>query len=204
MGTTKLDLTKEYKTYYTARPSPQIVEFGQAKFLSIEGKGEPAGKEFTSKVEALYPLAYGIKIPMKKEGKDFTVAKLEGLWWVESDKPALEVPREEWQWKLLIRMPEFVTSEDVGKAKGEVIKKKGIELVKEVKFEKISEGKCVQMLHIGPYSTEPESLEKMRKLMEEKNLIENGLHHEIYLSDPRRVPEEKMKTILRQPVKEKS
>jgi len=73
---TKLDLTKEYKNYYTARTRPEVVEFGEISFLTIEGKGEPAGKEFTSKVEALYPLAYGIKIPMKKEGRDFTVAKL--------------------------------------------------------------------------------------------------------------------------------
>lgn len=204
MATTKLDLTKEYKTYYTAKTTSEVVEFNEAQFLTIEGKGAPGGKEFTSKVEALYPLAYGVKNICKKQGKDFAVPKLEGLWWVESDRPPLEVPREEWQWKLLIRMPHFVTSGIVEKAKEEVFKKKGIELIKGIKFEKIKEGKCVQMLHIGPYSTEPESLEKMRKLMEEKNLIENGLHHEIYLSDPRRVPEEKMKTILRQPVKEKS
>lgn len=198
---TKLDLTKEYKTYYTAKTTPEVVEFGEIPFLTIEGKGEPAGKEFINKVEALYPLAYGVKNLCKKQDKDFAVPKLEGLWWVESDKPALEVPREEWQWKLLIRMPDFVTSEIVEKAKEEVFKKKGIELVKEMKFEKIKEGKCVQILHIGPYSAEPESLAKIRKLMEEQKLIENGLHHEIYLSDPRRVPEEKWKTILRQPVK---
>jgi len=77
-------------------------------------------------------------------------------------------------------------------------------LVNEIKFEKITEGKCIQIMHVGPYSTEPKSLAKMRKLMGEENLVENGLHHEIYLSDPRRVPEEKMKTILRQPVKEKT
>ncbi len=204
MATTKLDLTKEYKTYYTAKKNPEVVEFDKAQFLVIEGKGAPGGEEFTAKVEALYSLAYGIKMPMKKEGKDFTVAKLEGLWWVESDKPALEVPREEWKWKLLIRMPEFVTLKDVEKAKPDVIRKKGIELVNEIKFEKITEGKCVQIMHIGPYSTEPESLAKMKKLMGEENLVENSLHHEIYLSDPRRVPEEKMKTILRQPVKEKT
>ena len=198
---TKLDLTKEYKTYYTAKTSPEVVEFGEISFLTIEGKGEPGGKEFTSKVEALYPLAYGVKNICKKQGKDFAVPKLEGLWWVESDRPPLEVPREEWYWKLLIRMPDFVTSEMVEKTKEEVFKKKRIELVKEIKFEKIKEGKCVQILHIGPYSAEPESLAKIRKLMEEQKLIENGLHHEIYLSDPRRVPEEKWKTILRQPVK---
>ena len=201
--TTKLDLTKEYKTYYTAKTGPEVVEFAEIPFLTIEGKGEPGGKEFTTKVEALYPLAYSVKNICKKQGKDFGVPKLEGLWWVESDRPALEVPREEWQWKLLIRMPDFVTSEMVEKAKEEVFKKKGIELIKEIKFEKMKEGKCVQILHIGPYSTEPESLAKMKKLMEEENLVKNGLHHEIYLSDPRRVPEEKWKTILRQPVKER-
>lgn len=201
--TTKLDLTKEYKTYYTAKTGPEVVEFAEIPFLTIEGKGEAGGKEFTAKVEALYPLAYSVENICKKQGKDFGVPKLEGLWWVESDRPALEVPREEWQWKLLIRMPDFVTSKMVEKAKEEVFKKKGIELIKEIKFEKMKEGKCVQILHIGPYSTEPESLAKMKKLMEEENLVKNGLHHEIYLSDPRRVPEEKWKTILRQPVKER-
>ncbi|MEM4347263.1 MAG: GyrI-like domain-containing protein [Candidatus Altiarchaeota archaeon] len=200
---TKLDLTKEYKTYYTARTNPNVVEFGEIPFLTIEGKGEPAGEVFTKAVEALYPLAYSVKNISKKQGKDFSVPKLEGLWWVEPDRPALEVPREEWRWKLLIRMPDFVTSDMVEKAKEEVFKKKGITLVKEIKFEKIKEGKCIQILHIGPYSTEPESLSKMRKLMEQKNLVENGLHHEIYLSDPRKVAPEKMKTILRQPVKER-
>lgn len=204
MATTKLDLTKKYKTYYTAKKTPEVVEFDEAQFLTIVGKGAPGGKEFTAKVEALYSLAYGVKMPMKKGGKDFTVPKLEGLWWVESDKPPLEVPREEWKWKLLIRMPEFVTSEYVEKSKPAVIKKKSIELVNEIKFEKITEGKCVQVLHIGPYSTEPESLARMKELMEENNLVEKALHHEIYLSDPRRVPEEKMKTILRQPVKERT
>ncbi|MFQ6083184.1 MAG: helix-turn-helix transcriptional regulator [Candidatus Aminicenantia bacterium] len=197
----KLDLTKEYKTYYIAKTVPEIVEFSEGHFLTIEGKGAPAGREFMAKMKALYTLAYGIKMAMKKEGKDFTVTKLEGLWWVDSDKPYLEVPREEWQWKLLIRQPEFIISEIVERAKSKVIKKKGIEFVKDIKLEKITEGKCVQILHIGPYSTESESWEKMRKLMEEKNLVENGLHHEIYLTDPRRVPEEKYRTILRQPVK---
>ena len=201
---TKLDLTKEFKTYYAAKTRPEVAEFGEIPFLTIEGKGEPGGKEFTNKVEALYPLAYGVKKICKKQDKDFGVPKLEGLWWVKSNKPALEVPRSEWYWKLLIRMPDFVTSEILKKAKEEVFKKKELKLIKQIKFEKMKEGKCVQILHIGSYSIEPESLAKMRKIMEEKNFVENGLHHEIYLSDPRRVPEEKWKTILRQPVKEQS
>ena len=199
----KLDLTKEYKTYYTAKTTPEIVEIEEGKFLTIEGKGAPGGYEFQAKVGALYSLAYGIKKLMKKEGKDFTVAKLEGLWWVDSGKQYTEVPREEWRWKLLIRQPDFVTEEIVEKAREEIMKKKKLEMVNEVKFEKMREGKCVQILHIGPYSTEPESLEKMYELMKEKGLVYNGFHHEIYLSDPRKVPEEKLKTILRQPVKKK-
>ena len=205
MKQTKLDLTKEYKTYYTAKTIPEIVEIEEGKFLTIEGKGAPGGDEFQTKVSALYSLAYGIKMLMKEEGKDFIVAKLEGLWWVDSDKPYTEVPREEWKWKLLIRQPEFITSEIVEKTKQEVIKKKKMEIINDVKFEKMKEGKCVQILHVGPYSTEPESIAKMREFMDKNNLVENGLHHEIYLvmAYPRKVPEEKLRTILRQPVKER-
>ncbi|MFQ6087712.1 MAG: GyrI-like domain-containing protein [Candidatus Methanofastidiosia archaeon] len=198
---TKLDLTKKYKTYYKAKPIPEIVEIEEAQFLEIEGMGAPAEEEYMARMKALYALAFGVKMAMKKEGKDFTVPKLEGLWWVDSDKSYLEVPREEWRWRLLIRQPEFVTFEIVERAKVEVIKKKGIELVSEVELEKMKEGKCVQILHIGPYATEEESLNRMRELMSEENLVRNGLHHEIYLRDPRRVPEEKYRTILRQPVK---
>ncbi|MBI1883232.1 MAG: GyrI-like domain-containing protein [Chlamydiae bacterium] len=198
---TKIDLVKEDKTYFTAKTNPQIIEFPKVSYLAIEGKGEPAGKAFIEAVQALYPLTYGVKGLCKKEGRDFGVAKLEGLWWVKSNRPALEVPRKEWYWKLLIRLPDFVTSEIVDKAKQEVIKKKGIDLLKEIRFEQISEGKCVQVLHVGPYSTEPETIEKMKKMMKENDLTENGFHHEIYLSDPRKTPSQKMKTILRQPVK---
>jgi hypothetical protein len=200
MTTLKLDLTKEYKQYYTAKSRPKIVEFGEIPYLTIEGKGEPAGEVFTKSVETLYPLAYGIKKICKAQRKDFTVPKLEGLWWVKSSKPALEVPRKDWFWKLLIRLPEFTTSEMLIDAKEEVFKKKGLLLIKETKFEKIDEGKCIQIMHIGPYWTEPETIEKMKKVMKDKGFTENGPHHEIYISDPRKTPPEKMKTILRQPI----
>ena len=200
---TKIYLVKEDKTYYTAKPNPQIFDFPEIFYLAVKGKGEPAGKLFTEAVQSLYPLAYGIKGICKKDGRDFAVAKLEGLWWVKSNKPALEVPRQEWYWKLLIRLPDFIALEIVEKARLEVMKKKDIALLEDIKFERITEGKCVQVLHIGPYSAEPRTIEKMRKMMKENNLTENGLHHEIYLSDPRKTPSQKMRTILRQPVKNK-
>ncbi len=197
----KLDLIKKYKTYYKAGKKPEIVEFGEANYLSLEGKGEPGGEIFVSKVEALYPLAYGIKKVCKEQGSDFGVPKLEGLWWVESSSPALEVPRTEWYWKLLIRMPEFVTEEILTAVQPEVASKKKNALIQEIVFEKITEGKCVQIMHIGPYSTEPETINRMMKYITEMGLSVTGLHHEIYLSDPRKTEPEKMKTLLRYPVK---
>ena len=161
----KLDLVKEYKAYYKAGKKPEIVEFGEANYLSIEGKGEPAGEVFVSKVEALYPLAYGIKKICKEQDNDFGVPKLEGLWWVEGNKPALEVPRSEWCWRLLIRMPGFVTEEMMASVQPEVAKKKKNDLIQEISFEKIMEGKCVQIMHIGPYSTEPETIDSLMEFM---------------------------------------
>jgi hypothetical protein len=196
----KLDLTKEYKQYYTAKSTPIIVEFGEIPYLTIEGKGEPAGKIFTKSVETLYPLTYGIKNICKAQRRDFGVPQLEALWWVESNKPALEAPRKDWFWKLLIRLPDFATSEMLIDAKEEVFKKKGLLLIKETKFERIDEGKCIQIMHIGPYSTEPETIQKITDFMKAKDFIENGLHHEIYISDPRKTSPNKIKTILRQPI----
>ena len=198
---TKLDLVKEYKAYYKAGKKPEIVEFGEANYLSIEGKGEPAGEVFVSKVEALYPLAYGIKKICKEQDNDFGVPKLEGLWWVEGNKPALEVPRSEWCWRLLIRMPGFVTEEMMASVQPEVAKKKKNDLIQEISFEKIMEGKCVQIMHIGPYSTEPETIDSLMEFMAQNGQSVNGLHHEIYLSDPRKTEPSKMKTLIRYPVK---
>ncbi|KKM23224.1 hypothetical protein LCGC14_1617360 [marine sediment metagenome] len=197
----KLDLVKEYKVYYKSGTKPEIVEFDPVKYLTIEGKGEPAGDVFTRKIEALYPLAYGIKKVCKDKGNDFGVPKLEGLWWVEGNKPALEVPRSEWCWKLLIRMPEFVTKEMMVSVQPGVAKKKKNKLIHEISFEKITEGRCVQIMHIGPYSTEPDTINKLMAFMAESGLSVNGLHHEIYLSDPRKTEPSKMKTLIRYPVK---
>lgn len=197
----KLDLIKEYKQYYSAKNMPTIVEFGKISYLAIEGKGEPTGEVFTKAIESLYPLAYGIKNICKKQGKDFGIPKLEGLWWIKSNKLFLEVPRKEWYWKLLIRMPDFVISEIVKNAKEEVFKKKGLSLIKEIKFENIDEGKCIQIMHTGPYSTEQETIAKIKGFARKNNYAENGSHHEIYISDPRKTIPAKMKTILRQPIK---
>lgn len=199
----KLDLTKKYKTYYKAGKKPELVEFGEVNYLSLKGKGKPAGKIFVSKVEAIYSLAYGLKKVCKDQSNDFVVPKLEGLWWVDSKDPVLETPKEKWCWKLLIRMPEFVTQEMFSSAQLEVSKKKNNDLIQEISFEKITEGKCLQMMHIGPYSTESETINFLMDFMAKNNQSINGLHHEIYLSDPRKTKQSKMKTIIRYPVRGK-
>lgn len=147
------------------------------------------------------PLAYGIKKIYKDKSMDFSVSKLEGLWWVEGDKPALETPREQWQWKLLIRMPDFIKETDFKSANNDVSDKKKNETIKQISFEKIKEGPCAQIMHIGPYATESDTIKRLFDYIEAKNMTINGLHHETYLSDPNKTAAEKMKTIIRYPVK---
>jgi hypothetical protein len=198
----KLDLAKADKSYYSGANTPQLLQLEQKIYLAIADKGAPDSTAFASATEALFTVAYGIKRICKDNNHDFTVPKLEGLGWVEQGKDALEVPREEWQWKLLIRMPEFVSRDFAEQARANAIaKKKELNQMKQVAFETLHEGLCVQMLHIGPYSTEPETIAQIQAFMREHQLIQNGLHHEIYLSDPRKVMPASLKTILRFPVK---
>ncbi|KRE60761.1 GyrI-like domain-containing protein [Paenibacillus sp. Soil750] len=198
----KLDLAKAYKAYYTAPTKPELVVFEPISYVTIVGKGDPDGTTFANATEALYTVAYGVKGHYKKLEKDFTVAKLEGQWWVNGDpRTALEVPREEWHWKLLIRMPTYVSDEIVEEARTTAMaKNKELKVISDVGYESLNEGTCVQMLHVGPYATEPETLARMEQFIEDNQLRYCGLHHEIYLSDPRKIEPAKMKTILRYPV----
>ncbi|CAN7225232.1 GyrI-like domain-containing protein [Paenibacillus sp. LjRoot153] len=198
----KLDLAKAYKPYYTAPTKPELVVFEPISYVTIVGKGDPNGAAFANATEALYTVAYGVKGHYKKLEKDFTVAKLEGQWWVDGDpRTALEVSREEWHWKLLIRMPTYVSAEIVEEARSAAMaKKKELKVIADVGYETLHEGLCVQMLHVGPYATEPETLAQMEHFISQEQLSYRGLHHEIYLSDPRKIDPAKMKTILRYPV----
>lgn len=203
----KLDLTKKYKTYFTAKTKPELVNIEKAQFLSLQGKGDPSSKAFAENIEALYPTAYALKFDCKAQGHDFVVSKLEGLWWYDEKKypnktiaTAVDVPRSEWEYRLLIRLPDTVKKKDLDRAKQSVMEKKNLPLVQQIEFFTMTEGSCVQMLHVGPFSTEPESLQLMNAFMAANNLGRNGLHHEIYLSDFRKTEPHKLKTILREPV----
>ena len=201
----KLDLYKEHKADYVAsKKAPVLVEVPPASHLAITGQGEPGGEAFTAKVGAMYSMAFTIKMTRKFAGLgDYKVCHLEGLWWWTGKGDFFDQPREKWCWKLLIRTPDFVKSADLNKAKQALEAKAKPPEFNEVKLESIEEGLCVQMLHVGPYSTEPETIQLMRQFAAENGLSFHGLHHEIYLSDPRRVPPERLRTILRNPVRKR-
>ncbi len=200
----KLDLRKELKRYYTAKRKPEIVDVPLGKFLTYLGRGAPEGEAYQEALTALYGLSYTLKFKSKAEGRDFTVMALEGLWWW--DDPTVfdleeEPPREEWNWKSMIRQPDFITTEMVDAVRPDVREKRG-PAVDSVALETFHEGLSAQIMHIGPYSEEGPTERKLHAFIEESGYRMRGRHHEIYLSDPRRSKPENMKTILRQPVEE--
>lgn len=206
----KTDLTKLYKSYYKASAQPELVNIEAARFISISGTGDPSGPVFAACIEALYGVAYTIKFAAKAEGNDFTVAKLEGLWDFDESKykdismqdAPLKIPRSEWNFRLLIRMPEFIKPEHLKYATGVVIEKKKNPQAAQVQWFEMEAHQAVQAMHTGPFDKEPETLEMILFFCQERQLLKAGLHHEIYLSDFRKTSADKLKTILREPVKQ--
>lgn len=202
MAAAKLDLFKQHRAEYAAKPAPALVEIGPARYLAIEGRGAPEGDAFQASIGALYAIAYTIKMARKAAGSDYKVAPLEGLWWTgRTGHHFLRTPRNSWRWQLLIRTPDFVTTSDVTRAVRTALERGKPALVKSVRLLSQREGPCVQALHVGPYATEPETIGRMLDLAGATGHKAHGTHHEIYVSDPRRVKPERLRTILRMPVR---
>ncbi len=193
----KVDLYKLHKSEYVTPKEPVLIDAGAAKYLAADGVGAPGGDAFQEAVGALYSMAYTMKMAKKFAGQDYKVCHLEGLWWGFEQMEA----QDQWRWKLLIRVPDFISARDLKKTAAALKTKGKGELAVEVRLETLKEGKCVQVLHTGPYSNEGATMARMKALAESKGLSFAGAHHEIYLSDPRRVAAEKLRTILRMPVK---
>jgi hypothetical protein len=204
MADEKIDLYKTHKKdqYLAKRDEPLIISLPPIPYLTIKGEGDPSGEDFTSDVGALYAVSFTLKMGKKKnEGIDYKVCQLEGQWWAEGDLTNfLSIPRGEWKYRLMIRVPDFITSEEVERIKSE-LQLKGKQRIEKVNFEIIDEGTVVQSLHIGPYAEESALIDKMIEHSVENNFIFDGHHHEIYLSDPKRTAPEKLRTILRHPLK---
>jgi len=198
----KLDLYRLHAAEYVAPRTPRLVETRPAKYLAIAGSGDPNGAGFSEKVGALYAVAFTVKMAWKKAGRDYKVAGLEGLWWgVGRGEWMIDQARAEWRWKVLIRVPDFVSAKDVTAAAKALLTRGKPKAVANVKLETLRQGRCVQMLHVGPYLNEGPTMDAMLAFAKAQGLRFTGRHHEIYLSDPRRVKAEKLRTILRHQVR---
>jgi len=200
----KIDYKKELKHLY--RPSAnkiEIVEVPKMNFLMVDGEGDPnTSQSFSDAIEALYPVSYTLKFMVKKGevGIDYGVLPLEAIWWSDDMSAFNTGNKDAWKWTLMIMQPEFITQKMVKEAMEEVKRKKNPTSLPLVRFETFKEGKAAQIMHIGPFSEEGPTIEKVHFFIEENGSDRVGKHHEIYLSDIRRAAPEKWKTIVRQPM----
>lgn len=194
---------RQLKDLARATTEPSLVEVPPITFLMIDGRGDPNRvPEYPLALEALYALAYGIKFARKRRDAalDFKVPALEGLWWAD-DMAAFSLhDREPWRWTMLIAVPETVAPADLATAADEALRKGKTAAVQQVRLERYHEGLCAQVLHLGPYSAEAPTIERLHAFIAARGHAPGGKHHEIYLGDPRRTAPEKLKTIIRQPV----
>ncbi len=200
----KIDLKKQYKDLYT--PSAKkftILEIPKMNFIMIDGHGDPNNEpSYTAAIETLYSLSYTLKFHVKKTIKmDYTVMGLEGLWWVPDMKEFNITRKEDWDWTAMIMQPDFITPSLFEEAKRQVIAKGKGPRINEARFESFYEGLCVQVIYIGPFNDEGPTIANMHTYAKEQGYDLAGKHHEIYLSDFRRTAPEKLKTVIRQPLK---
>ena len=207
------DFKKEYKEFYMPPKKPTIVTVPAMNYIAVRGKGDPntEGGEYKESIGLLYGIAFTIKMSKMGSHKidgyfDYVVPPLEGFWWQEGVVGVDYSRKDDFNWISVIRLPDFVTKEDFEWAVKEANKKKKTDFSK-VEFFTYDEGLCVQCMHIGPYDDEPATVELMHEFMEEQgfepDITEERMHHEIYLSDARKVAPEKLKTVIRHPIRKR-
>ncbi len=207
------DFKKEYREFYLPKAKPELVTVPRMNYLAVRGTGDPneEGGAYKVSIGLLYGVAYTIKMSKLGDHRiegyfDFVVPPLEGFWCQEGTEGFDYRRKEKFHWISVIRLPDFVTEQDLNWAKNDAERKKKQDF-SPVEFLSLEEGECVQMLHVGPFDLEPESVEKMDEFLRERG-YENDfsptrLHHEIYLSDVRKLPPERWKTVIRHPIRRK-
>lgn len=207
------DFKKEYKEIYMPKDKPAIISVPKMNYIAVRGKGDPNDEngEYKAAIGLLYGIAFTIKMSRKGDHQiegyfDYVVPPLEGFWWMEGKVGIDYAHKEEFHWISVIRLPDFVTEDDFRWAVNEATKKKKQDFSK-VEFLTVEEGLCVQCMHIGSYDDEPATVAMMHEFMEQQgyeiDITDKRLHHEIYLSDARKVAPEKLKTVIRHPIKAK-
>ena len=205
------DYKKEFKEFYLPKNKPQIVTIPKMNYIAVRGKGNPNDEdgEYKKALNVLYSLAYTLKMSYKTDYKidgffQYVVPPLEGFWWQEGIKGVDLSNKATFNWISVIRLPDFITKKDFDWAIDLATKKKKIDFSK-AEFLTLEEGLCVQIMHIGPYDMEPETIKIMNDFIDEKgyqtDITDERLHHEIYLSDVRKVDPSKWKTVIRHPIK---
>lgn len=199
----KIDLKKEFPEFY--RPSArEVVEVvvPAFPFLMVDGEGDPnTSPAYAQAVEALFSVSYATKFRVKKgeQGRDYAVMPLEGLWWSDDMDSFTRGERSDWKWTMMIMQPPFVAASVVEDAIDDVGRKKDLPALERLRLETFEEGRCAQTLHVGPFSEEGPTIERVHDFIRTRSTL-TGKHHEIYLSDIRRAKPEKWKTIIRQPM----
>ena len=207
------DFKKEYKEFYLPKNKPGIVMVPSMNYIAVHGSGDPNQEdgEYKQSIGLLYGIAFTIKMSKKGDHRiegyfDYVVPPLEGFWWQDGVGRIDYSHKEDLHWISVIRLPDFVTERDYRWAVNEATKKKKQDFSK-VEFMSVEEGLCVQCMHIGSYDDEPATVAMMHEFMEQQgyelDITDKRLHHEIYLSDARKVAPEKLKTVIRHPIKAK-
>ena len=207
------DFKKEYKEFYMPKSKPGIVTVPSMNYIAVRGSGNPNQEdgEYKQAIGLLYGIAFTIKMSKKGDHEidgyfDYVVPPLEGFWWQDGVEGVDYAHKENFHWISVIRIPDFVTEDDFRWAAEETAKKKKQNFSK-VEFLTVEEGLCVQCMHIGAYDDEPATVAMMHEFMEQQgyelDITDKRLHHEIYLSDARKVDPEKLKTVIRHPIKAK-
>jgi hypothetical protein len=200
----KIDYKQELQHLYKPAAKAVVeVDVPAMNFLMVDGEGDPnSAPAYAEAVEALYALSYTLKFMVKKSeaGLDYAVMPLEGLWWADDMTTFSVENKGAWQWTMMIMQPPIVTQEMVNKALADLQKKKPLPALAKVRFESFAEGRAAQIMHIGPFSAEGPTIEKVHHFIESSGHTLSGKHHEIYLSDIRKADPQKWKTIIRQPM----
>lgn len=201
----KIDYKKTLKhLYQPSSKEVQIVDVPPMNFIMIDGEGDPnTAKDYQDALESLFAVSYAIKFMIKRGSTqiDYGVLPLEGLWWSDNMSDFTSGNKDKWKWTSMIMQPEYVTVEIFKEAIEQVRKKKNPVAIQKLRFEKYDEGKAAQIMHIGQFSEEGPTIEKIHNFIRDNGCKLIKKHHEIYLSDIRKTASEKLKTVIRQPIK---
>jgi hypothetical protein len=202
-----MDYRRDLGELYDAHDDPALVEVPPIDFLTIDGHGDPNGSEqFRRAVEAVFAVAYALRFAVRArpDGVDFAVMPLEGLWWIPNARVWDFDDKSDWDWKLMVAQPPIVTVDLVRDTIEDVRARRRMRTLDLVRFERVEEGTCAQLLHRGPFSAERPTLERLFAFIKREGFVPVGKHHEVYLTDPQRTAPERMRTIVRQPVSPKA